>query len=112
MKWLWLEDTSGGYLVQTCCSSRDALRQLPRTMSRWLLDISMDGDSATSLGDFCQPSVTLTVKKGFLMLRGNLLCFSLCQMTLVLSLGTTEKSLALSSVHLPFRYLYRLTRSP
>ena len=37
-----------------------------------------DGDSAVSLGNLCQCSVTLTVKKCFLMFRGNLLCFRLC----------------------------------
>ena len=38
--------------------------------------------------------------------------FSLCPLPLVLSLGTTEKSLAPSSLHPPFRYSYTLTRSP
>jgi len=37
------------------------------------------------------------VKKFFLMFRRNFLCFSLCPLPLVLSLGTTEKSLAPSS---------------
>jgi len=44
-------------------------------------------------------------------LRGNLLCFSLCPLPLVLSLGTTEKYLSLSSLHSPFRYLCTLIRS-
>jgi len=34
------------------------------------------------------------VKKFFLMFRQNILCFSLCPLPLVLSLGTTEKCLA------------------
>ena len=51
-------------------------------------------------------------KKCFLIFRGNIPCFSLCSLPLDLSLGTTEKSLALSSLHLPFSYLYMLTRSP
>jgi len=41
-----------------------------------------------------QCSVTLKVKKFFLVFRWNFLCFSLCPLPLVLSLGTTEKSLA------------------
>jgi len=41
--------------------------------------------------------VTLRGKKFFLMFRRNFLCFSLCPLSLVLSLGTTEKSLAPSS---------------
>jgi len=44
-----------------------------------------------------QCSVTLRVKKLFLMFRRNFLYFSLCPLPLVLSLGTTEKSLAPSS---------------
>jgi len=55
--------------------------------------------------------VTLTVQTCFLMFGGNLLCFILCLLTLVLSLGTTEKSLAASSLCSPFRYLYTLMRS-
>ncbi|XP_074997864.1 armadillo repeat-containing protein 1 isoform X2 [Calonectris borealis] len=72
-------------------------------MSRQLLNISKGGDSTTSLANLCQCSVTLTVKKCFLLFRGNLLSSSVCPLRLVLSLGTTEKSLALSSLHPPFR---------
>lgn len=42
------------------------------------------------------------------MFRGNILCFSLCPLLLVRSLGITEKSLALSSQSL--RYSYVLMR--
>lgn len=41
-----------------------------------------------------------------LVIRRNLLCSCLCQWPLVLALGTTEKSLALSSLYPPFRNLY------
>jgi len=51
----------------------------------------------TSLGSLFQGSVTLRGKKFFLMFRRNFLCFSLCPLLLVVSLGTTEKSLAPSS---------------
>ena len=57
-------------------------------------------------------SVTLAVRTCFLIFRGNLLCFSLWPWPLVLSLSTTEKSLAPSSLHPPLRYLYTLVRSP
>ena len=50
-----------------------------------------------------------TIKKCFPMFKQNLLCFSLCPLSLVLSLDTT---LALSSLHPPFRYLSTLMRSP
>ena len=85
---------------------------LPRTMSRWLLNISKDGGSTTSLSNLCQCLVTCTVKKCFPMFGGNLLCFSVCTLPLVLSLGTTEKGLALSSLHPRFRYFHTLMRSP
>jgi len=50
-----------------------------------------------SLGSLFQGSITLRGKKFFLMFRWNFLCFSLRLLPLVLSLGTTEKSLAPSS---------------
>jgi len=62
-------------------------------LSRWLLSISREGDSTTSLGSLFQCSVTLRGKKFFLMFRWNFLFFSLCPLPLVLLLGTTEKSL-------------------
>ena len=41
------------------------------------LEFSREGDSTTSLGSLFQGSVTLGVKKFFLMFRRNFLCFSL-----------------------------------
>jgi len=41
-----------------------------------------------------------------------LLSFNVCPLTLVHSLGTIENSLAQSSLHPPFRYLYTWMRSP
>lgn len=58
----------------------------------------------------CQCSVTLTVEKVFLMLKGNLLCC--CVLPLVLSLGSSEKTLDPSCLHPPFRYLDTLMRCP
>jgi len=83
---------------------------LPGTMSRWLLSISKVGDSTTSLGNLCQCSVTFTVKKHFLTFRGNLLCFSLSPSPLVL--GTTEKSLDLSSSHPPLQVFINIDEMP
>jgi len=85
---------------------------LHRTFSRWVLNISREGDSTTSLGSLFQCSVTLRGKKLFLVFRWNFLCLSLCPLPLVLSLDTTEKSLAPSSRHPPLRYLYTFRRSP
>ena len=62
------------------------------------------------LGSLFQCSVTLRVKKFFLMFRWNFLCFSFCLLPLVLSLGTTGKSLAPSSWHPPCRYVEAFKR--
>lgn len=67
---------------------------MPRTMSKWLLSISKDGDFTISLGKFWQCSVTFAVTKCFLMFRGDFSHFSLCPLLLVLSLVTTKHSLA------------------
>lgn len=50
----------------------------------------------TSLHNVCQCSIMQTAKKFFLVLRKktNLLCYSLHPLSLVLTLGTTENSLA------------------
>lgn len=52
--------------------------------------------------------IIITVKKGFLVFRGKLL--RACLWPLVLSLGITEKNLAPSSFHPPFKYLYPLIK--
>ena len=70
------------------------LQQAAETLSRRILNISREGDSTASLGSLFQCSVTLRGKKFFLMFSWNFLCFSLCPLPLVLSVGTTEKSLA------------------
>ena len=70
------------------------------------------GDFTTFLDNLCQCSKTHTVMKSFLIFRGNILCSSLCPLTLVQALGINEQSLALSSLHLSLRYLRTLMRSP
>jgi len=86
-----------GSPTPTPCRSRVTYSRLHRTLSRRVLNISREGDTTASLGSLCQGSVTLRGKKFFLTFRRNFLCFSLCPLPLVLSLGTTEKSLAPSS---------------
>lgn len=51
-------------------------------------------------------------KKLFLIYRWQFLCFSLCLLPLVLSLGTNEENLVPSSWHLSVRHLYALVRFP
>jgi len=64
-----------GSCCPTLCSSRATQSWLPSSMSKQLFSISRNGESATSLGILCQCSVTLTVKKCFLVFTGNLLVF-------------------------------------
>lgn len=48
-QWLGLEGTSRGYLVQLPCSRGAIKSQLPKTISRWLLNISKDWDTTISV---------------------------------------------------------------
>lgn len=110
-KWLRLKGICGCHRVQPPCSNRGTESRLPRTMSRSLLKISKEGDFTTSLGNLCQCFITHTVWKCFLMFRWKL-SSSLCPLPLFLALGTTVKSMAASSFHPPFSYLYTWIRSP
>lgn len=56
--------------------------------------------------------LTVRKKRCFFMFRGNLLFFSVCILPLVLSLGTTVKSLSVLSASRSYRYISTLTRSP
>ena len=64
-----------GHLVQPSCQSRVIYSRLHRTLSRQIFNISREGDSTTSLGSLFQGSVTLRVKRFFLMFRRNFLCY-------------------------------------
>jgi len=79
-----MEGTSVGHLVQPPCRSRVTYSRLHRTASRWVLNISREGDSTTSLGSLFQCSITLRGKKFFLMFRRNCLRLSWCPLPLVL----------------------------
>lgn len=72
-KWLRLEGTFRGHLVQPHCSSQVTYSRLPRT--RYILNIYKNGESITSVNNLCQGLVTLMVKKCFWS-RDNLLCVS------------------------------------
>lgn len=51
--------------------------RLPRVMSSWILNISKDNNSTTSLGNTFHCSTPLTVKK-FLLFLSEFFCISLC----------------------------------
>ena len=101
-----LEGTSRDYWVQPLCYS-SSLQQVTshRKASRRVLNISREGDSTASVCSLLQCSVTLTVKKFFHIFVWNFLCSSFWPVLLVLSVHTTENSLASSSCLLLFRYL-------
>lgn len=61
--WCRFWGTSGEHLVPSLCSGRATYRKMSRTRCRQFLNISEDGESATSLSNLCQHSVALTVKK-------------------------------------------------
>lgn len=83
---------SGGHLVQL-----PLLKQLARAScsTPWpeTLWVSLRREtSPPPLGSLCQYSVTPAVKMCFLVLGGNLLCFNLWALSLVLSPNTTERA--------------------
>lgn len=69
----------------------------------------LQGCSTNSLGNLC--STTTSVKQ-ILLFRWHSLCFDLCPLLLVLSLGTTEKSPPPSSLHHPIRYYMHISDVP
>lgn len=82
MKW---EGTSASHLGHLPCSSRGSWSRVPRTVSSRLLNISKGGDCTTSLSNLFQCSITLMVKKDFLIFKQDVLYFNLCPLSLVSS---------------------------
>jgi len=82
----------GRDLCGSPCPSRVTHSRLHRSMSRRGWNISREGDSTVSLGSLGQGSGTLRGKKFFLIFSWSFLCFSLCPLPLVLSLGTKCRS--------------------
>lgn len=76
---LRFEGISGSYLVHTPYSSKVTYNRLPGTTSRRLLNFNNDEASTSPLGKLCGGSITVTVKKCFLMSRWNLLCLICAQ---------------------------------
>lgn len=86
-----IHSSNGNPLEATCpnyWSSRDNQSRVPRATIGWLCKISKK-KTPWPLGNLCQCSVTNKGKKRLLMFT----CTGLCPLLLVLTLGTTEKSL-------------------
>lgn len=94
--------TTGSHLVQTSAQVGTPRKGCPNRVQE-SFEALQGGDSSTSLDNLCQGFVTCTAQKYCLVFKGNILCSSLCPLPLLLSLGTTEKSLSLSSLHPPIR---------
>lgn len=94
MELLKLESASRDHLVPPSDSEHGQLEL--RAMSSWVLSSSKDGDSTISLCSLFLCLNSLAVKN--FLLKWDCLYFYLFPLSLVLSLGTTEKSLVLSSL--------------
>jgi len=90
IEWLRLEGLFRGPVVQTSCSSKATYSQLPRTISRCLLNIFKEGASTTSLCNLCLCSVTLTIKKVLLLMIWNLLVLGLAGIGLIFTSSQEE----------------------
>lgn len=111
-EWLRLERISVGLLVQHPCSSRITYSRLPRPCPYgfWRAP-RMETQQPLQATCARQCSITTQWRSASWCLD-RALCSSLFPLPLTLSLGTTEKSMTLFSLHPPFSYLYTLIRSP
>lgn len=98
-------------LVQSPCSSSH-LRPIIQDSSPGGFWVCRRMETTKDLWETCPGAVSSSpFTKYFLVLAWTLLCFRLWPLQYVRSLGTTDNSLALFSLQLPFRCLYTLTRS-
>lgn len=74
--WLRLEGTSVGHLVQALLIKKGHLDLAAQDQLEMSFEYLKHGGSTASLGYLCWYSITLRVKKCFLVFRGNLLCYS------------------------------------
>lgn len=86
-EWLWLGGTSGGHLVLTSGQVRSCRISCPGLCADgfWIFK-SMD--TPQPFGATCTHAQSPSCYKCFLMIGGKVLCFSLCPLSLVLSLDT------------------------
>lgn len=96
---------AGRYLLRTCNPTALIKQGHPKKANQdCLLSISKDRDSITS-----QETILRVKHFNF---KQCFLYFSLCPLSLALSLDTTEKSLAPHSFLSPVTYFYTLVKSP
>lgn len=109
-EWLWLAGAHGSIRPNPCCAGTTrAGCPGPRPSSFWR---SVSEKESQNLGSLYQSPITCHSTEVLLMFRGNLLRSSLCLSLSGLALGAIDLSLAHSSLHSSFRYLYVLIRSP
>lgn len=92
---------SGSIWPNTCSSRNTQNRRLLKPFER--VDSTDCGQPVPVL---CYPQSTEVL----LVFSEIILCLILCSLPLILSLGMTEKSLALFCLHPPFKYFYTLLR--
>lgn len=90
---------------------RDNQSRVPRPTSKQLLKVCL-WEGVSKSGQSLPEPHHLHSTEVLLMFRGNLLHSSLCLSLSGLALGAIDLSLAHSSLHSSFRYLYVLIRSP
>lgn len=91
-------DTSETHLVQLL-TKQGHREQVARGLSSQVLNISTRGGPTASLVNVFRCLTTCTVKEVFLIIKqNNKLYFGLCRSPLALSVGSTEKSPASSSL--------------
>lgn len=95
-EWQRLEETSGGWLVQSPMLIQRPLEQVAQDHVRMGFEALQKG-STTSQGNPFTHKI-----RCILLLRLNVLCSSLFSLPVVLSLGTTGKNPALSSLYLEY----------
>lgn len=77
----------------------------------WNFSLWKEEYFTASLGNLFQGSDTLRLKTFFLIVRWKFLCFRLCPLPSLLSLGTTENTLDPFYRHLPLRDFWALIKS-
>lgn len=116
---LRLEETSWDRVIQFPCSSSISWGRLSRKVSSQVFNTQMETPQPLqeTYHAVWPPSQWKKTKskqlprRCFLVFRWNSLCFNLCTLPLVLSMNTTDKSLAPSSSFLLNRHFYTPIRS-